>query len=436
MPAVANLPEDADPTTRRRRGIAGWLGLDTEDALNENVYSAQIVGGMTGDQILASMNIPVRPRGVGDAGQLNYAAIDPDEKLNTTERNYWYSEVITQDYEPILEARIEELRKAEAGASIEEKEEFMKEIDKLEELRTGDAQVRLPELIKLFGVTDLTRGYFETYGTRLFSPEFGFNPLVMDKFKPVDDLEGTGGDAIPDTDGVTTPEEGVITVRTEAEIQPAVEEFVEANPTATEVTISGPDGVRVIPLGLEETDEEGWPGPGSGSLAGVITEFFTRERNLKVPENAPGATVIPNRLGDNSTAPQGIMSRGPSALQPPEVPADMPDDEFTRMIEEEVLPSQRRVLDEARTPRYPEPSPTLGASFQGRPSIVKVLLENPDMPIDPDLVETVFEDLGYRADTTFGNRLANMLSRDFKPEERKIALEFLMNQYSLFEDRP
>ena len=30
MPAVSALPADADPTTVRRAGLAGWLGLDTE----------------------------------------------------------------------------------------------------------------------------------------------------------------------------------------------------------------------------------------------------------------------------------------------------------------------------------------------------------------------------------------------------------------------
>ena len=435
MPAFSSLPKDANPTTVKRAGIAAWLGLDTETELNEQVYQAQIVGGMTGDDILASMNIPVTARGTGARG-MNYEGVaDP---LTSAQKQSHFNDMVPE-YDALLAAEIDRVQQMELSETFTA-DDKMKQVEELRALGTGPVDARLSKLLEKFGPTDNSKAFFETYGEGLFGPG-------MARFFTV-----TGEDNPENTQDITTTElpeadaEGdtaTIAVRTEEEIQSAVEEFVKDNPTATEVTVSGPDGVVTIPLEPTETEEAEEttptvrPGGGSGSLAGVIVDFFTKERPaLQIPENAPGRGVVPNRSGDGSTAPQGIMSRGPSTPQPPEIPEDMSDDDFSRMVAAGIVPSQRKVLDEGRIARYPEPTPNLENAFQGRPDTVKALISNPDMEIDPDLIETVFEDLGIRVDTTFGNRLVNMLARDFKPEDRKAALEFILNQYSLFEDRP
>ena len=367
MPAVSALPADADPTTVRRAGLAGWLGLDTETELNEQVYSAQIVGGMTGDQILASMNVPVRGRGTGARG-MNYEAVE--DPLTSAQKQSYFNDIVPE-YDTLLEEKIKTVQQ-DTTLSPEDK---MKEVERLRALGIGPVDTRLTKLLEEFGPTENSQAFFDAKGTNLFGPGMArfFSATETDNPENTQDPN-----AITTTELPEAPKEGVVTVRSESEIQEAVERFVEENPTATEVTVSGPDGERVIPLEPKETEEveptTDRPGGGSGSLAGVVAEFFTRERNITVPENSPGAAVRPNRSGDGSTAPQGIMSRGPSPMEPPEIPTDMSDDDFTRMVEEEILPSQRRVLDEANTPRYPEPSPTLGTAFQGRPDIVKVLL--------------------------------------------------------------
>ena len=344
MPAFAELPKDADPTTVNRTGVAAWLGLDTQNELNEQVYGAQIVGGMTGDQILASMNIPVVATGTGARG-MNYAAIDPAEKLSSAERTYFYDE-IAQGYDEKLDAEIATLRAQEAGASMEEKQQFMERIEKLEELKKGPVSTRLPLLMQEFGVDDNSRRYFELYGERLFDPTFGFNPNLMEQFTVTP--EDNTNNAIP-TDNNNTPPPPEVEEPFDVELESAasdedinavVTNFFETNPESTEVKVKDADGnIVVIQRAVEEPrsrDNRGTGGPslgeifgrdyegsprGSGGRTAQETGLTTSERPTARPDgavsiaNQTSAFELVDRINGGTNDPTNLKGRIAEAVQ-------------------------------------------------------------------------------------------------------------------------
>jgi len=78
LPVAQAMPNDTDPVTTRKRSLGAWppppppppppLGLNVEDALDNQVYNQQIVGGMTGDQIMSSLNLPITATGTNRGG--------------------------------------------------------------------------------------------------------------------------------------------------------------------------------------------------------------------------------------------------------------------------------------------------------------------------------------------------------------------------------
>lgn len=486
MPAFSSLPAEADPTTVRRTGVAAWLGLDTETELNQEVYSSQIVGGMTGDQILASMNIPVTAKGTGALG-MNYAGIDPGEQLDASERRFFYSDMALT-YDERLDGKIAALRAQEAGASMEEKKQFMEEIKRLEGLKDGPDASRLPKLIQEFGVDDNTRQYFETYGNRLFDPTFGFNPSIMNMLTPQEDLEETQGDggSPPPAPEVTPEVEPILTVDTEEQIQSTAEEYKETHPDASEVTIKVGDNEPVtIPLRVEveeytPTTEYRFgdspitgkggrvtqePTPGSyrvvstpeGDAENILSnsgmtnmEKLARLEAIKKYLESQESTLDTQSSLDfinpyiqalnkaSDTPPNPMSTTAPAPLPIPrdeDLPKDVSEVNFPKYLEETIIQGQRRVLEGGRIDRFQESRGVEPPLFQGRPDIAAVLFEDENIPVDPDFVQSVFDDLGIQEDSTFGMNLANMLLRDFKPEERKTALQFIINQYDLFRGR-
>jgi len=164
MPAFSALPADADPTTVKRTGIAAWLGLDTETELNEQVYSAQIVGGMTGDQILASMNIPVTAQGTGSRG-MNYEAV---EELSEPQRQSHFNDMIPE-YDAMLEAEITKIQELPLSDEFTAADK-MEQIKELRDLGTGPVDTRLQKLLEKFGPTDNSNAFFDRFGEGLFGP--------------------------------------------------------------------------------------------------------------------------------------------------------------------------------------------------------------------------------------------------------------------------
>ena len=299
IPATASLPADTDPTETRRRSIAAWLGLDTEEELNQNVYSQQIVGGMTGDQILASMNIPVNARGTGQGVGFNFENLEEDEVLTQRDATYW-TKLSLEEYTPVLQERISTLQQELAslneldGEMSEEEMARLREINEemtmLESMSDMTDQQKLEVMLREFGVLPNTQRYFEMYPT-LFTPEFGFNVTTMEMFRPEED---TTEEAIPtDVTGDVTPE---VTTSTLPEVEPEVE------PEGDESRLGTVDN----PLEFE-TQEQAVEG---------LREFFTMNPN--VPEAVVlvdgQVAVVPNPRLTTPTGRKRVRPSGSSGV--------------------------------------------------------------------------------------------------------------------------
>ena len=195
MPAFSSLPKDANPTTVKRAGIAAWLGLDTETELNEQVYQAQIVGGMTGDDILASMNIPVTAKGTGPRG-MNYEAV---EELTGPQRQGHFGDIVPE-YDAMLEDAIDLVQRSDLPP-----DEKMKEVEALRALGIGPVDTRLQKLLEKFGPTPNSTAFFERFGENLFGPGmarfFAVTDNPEDTVEPAnlttDDLPEAGTEELP-----------------------------------------------------------------------------------------------------------------------------------------------------------------------------------------------------------------------------------------------
>ena len=264
MPAVSALPADSDPTTVRRTGIAAWLGLDTETELNQQVYSAQVVGGMTGDQILASMNVPVRAQGSGSRG-MNYEAVE--DPLTSGEKTYAFSE-ITPEYDTLLEEKIAATKAAfgerEGTPTTKEFRDHQAEVERLEALKKGSDSSRMPGLLQEFGATDNAMAYWNDplFGGRLFGPTMArFFETTSDE----DDLNATAGSATaPEITTTEIPEVTPI-----LEVEDAEEAEVKVNEFFEDPINEGTNEVVVVVDGRRLTltrPEEPYDGPEAGSI--------------------------------------------------------------------------------------------------------------------------------------------------------------------------
>lgn len=424
LPVAIAEPNDVDPITSRKNGLGAWLGIDTEAALQEQVYSAQIVGGMTGDQILGSMNLPVSARGTNEGGvTYDFSTVSP---LSVGDVNN-YIDLANSDYgKDWQEAelnRLLEQASADPDMTPTEKAALNEEIEFFRNGIPASGPARLEAIIN-HGIPagPNTKSLAERLGTRVFGLDQGFNDgtLAMILGVSPDDIEDSGNSSPVEGDITTTELPSVGDTPTFTIPEDKAEETAERffNDPAN-------DGVDVIILNIDgasftvnrDTGEEEKP-VGDGSLWDAV-------RGRRSPEVPP-----------SDSQPQ-VMASAPEPLEIPEIPEGMSGDDFSRLISETVVPEQRRVMEASQITAFPEPSPQEEAEtlFQGRPNIVKTLIENTDMEIDPMLIESIFEDLGIAFDSEFGNQLSNMLLRDFRPEERAAGLEYLMNQYALFESR-
>ena len=201
LPVTSQLPAGTDRSTVKRAGIAAWLGLDTEAALNEQVYSAQIVGGMTGDQILASMNVPVNAQGnrSRSGASINYDAVD-DEPLTDRERRSYIS-AAWAEYAPLVDGQRAIL--SEEILAIEDKESeeaqvIKKKIDTLDNLSGMTDSEKLSALIPMMGVLPNTAEMYQM-NPGVFNSDY-FDITTREYFEAVDP-EDDGGNPSVDPNG-------------------------------------------------------------------------------------------------------------------------------------------------------------------------------------------------------------------------------------------
>ena len=181
LPTIQEMPNDTDPVTSRRRSIASWLGLDVDEAMTNQVYSQQIVGGMTGDQIMAGMNLPVQAQG-SDVGGVNFdfSGLGPSSNLSATDVR---AHIATINEELSIDgevARLNQLINPEAGLprpTTEETTGYMVDIAALEEADSRSGANRVNALLAIPGVEPgaTTRMLIGLHGENLFSNTNGFN---------------------------------------------------------------------------------------------------------------------------------------------------------------------------------------------------------------------------------------------------------------------
>jgi hypothetical protein len=302
LPTVSQLPADADPTTVRRKSFASWLNLDTEEELDEQVYGSQIVGGMTGDQILASMNIPVNAKGTDDPNvAFNFAAMERGRELSPGEVSDWFSRSL-EEYEPLVVEKEQEINQQlvdlENDDTIpeEQKRAILAELKEQKEILNNlpkTKRERLEALLGVFGVLPNTQTYYDMY-PELFSTKYGFDSTIESMFTGEDSVTGspvaqpgdittTELDAVPAPSPTPSPTpaptlDGPLTSSDPQDAANKVEEYFQNNPTEpfVEVEING-EKARVENQDYFQNNFRAQPAPGIlADGLDAVKEFISR----------------------------------------------------------------------------------------------------------------------------------------------------------------
>jgi len=198
LPTAIAMPNDADPLTSRKNSLAAFLGTSMEYEMQHGVYDQEIIDGMTGDQILASMNLPVSAQGSSNSGVVyDFTRVSP---MTASTANSLIATANT-DYDDVWEAeQIAALEKSltpepgtEQTLTELELKAIREKIDNLKALPSG-GPARLEGVLNMGyppGATMMNLA--QEYGNKLFSPSHGFNAGTAAL------LLGTAPENVPDT---------------------------------------------------------------------------------------------------------------------------------------------------------------------------------------------------------------------------------------------
>jgi len=180
LPTAQEMPNDTDPVTSRRRSIGSWLGLNVDEALSNEVYNQQIVGGMTGDQIMAGMNLPIQAQGSNEGGvTYDFTAPVSAEPMRAADFNA-HMETANADYD--LEGMIVSLQdsKTADGVTTEDIALIDEQIKTLESADSLRGALRLNAILEL-GIAPgpNTSMLANRFGSRLFDPVYGFGAVTL-----------------------------------------------------------------------------------------------------------------------------------------------------------------------------------------------------------------------------------------------------------------
>jgi hypothetical protein len=249
LPAVQAMPNDTNPVESRRSSIASWLGLDTEDALSNEVYNQQIVGGMTGDQIMSSMNLPIQAQGSGAASAtLDLSSLGSANTISATDANAYYDRA-NGDYD--VAGMILSLKEqvtswsAEGGVppSQEDRMTINDNINTLEALpSSGPARLNGIFESGLFPVGNNTRDLMSSnLGAQLFGVEnFSAGARATLGFGQTEEGSEEGGnppnpdEALGDPADPITPTDLAPAVSPRPQARPGVEANIASTPTEVE----------------------------------------------------------------------------------------------------------------------------------------------------------------------------------------------------------
>jgi len=239
LPTAQEMPNDTDPVTSRRRSIGSWLGLNVDEALSNEVYNQQIVGGMTGDQIMASMNLPIQAQGSNEGGvTYDFTAPVSAEPMRAADFNA-HMATANSDYD--LESMVLEIDEAINSAKVDNAdvstEEGVARVAELESTKAGlmaadslNGVLRLNAILEL-GITPGPNTVMlrDSLGTSLFNSESGstaatLNVLLGNSGEDTSDAainaSGVPGGSAVDPSGVSANPAGTPLALTEETVRP------------------------------------------------------------------------------------------------------------------------------------------------------------------------------------------------------------------------
>jgi hypothetical protein len=304
------------------------------------VYNQQIVGGMTGDQIMAGMNLPVQAQG-SNVGGVNYdfSSLGSGNTMSPTDVRAHIStinEELSIDGEV---ARLNQLINPEAGLprpTTEETTDYMADIAALEKADSLSGANRINALLAIPGVEPgaTTRMLIGLHGENLFSNTNGFNNPSLSILLGTS-LEDTSeaavnasGDPVVDPNGVvetaTTPEvetsalepevdldiqfdvdENTPTLNVaEADLQSTINN-VFANPNAKEAYAVSVDGSAPLVVTRADVTEE-------GDVSALEAQLLGAEPALGETVDTVLSRSALSRVSPTSTPEETLRKRGAS----------------------------------------------------------------------------------------------------------------------------
>ena len=214
VPSVQAMPAGSSPEKVKRRSLGAFLGLDLDTELENEVYGQQIVGGMTGDDIMSTVGTPISAEGSNPSGVSYDLTRRKDTALTAAQRNGLFATANSDYTLGSFEASLETL---EANEGETEEQLDLRKDQLSEAFEKGTSVERLAAALEANGgkMGPETKGIFDTYGSTLFNP---FNGVNSDLFST---LSKAAGGASVDTSEQATEEE----IRAEAL------SYFESNPT-------------------------------------------------------------------------------------------------------------------------------------------------------------------------------------------------------------
>ena len=185
LPTIQEMPANTDPVTSRRRSLGAFLGLDLDAELSNEVYNSEIIAGMTGDQIMSSLNLPIDAQG-SNVGGVTFDLSGPTATLSAQDRNT-YLRGIMDSYN--LPARIDALKaskEGKTGIELESIDARIKTLEGINAMPSGQGFNSIVSLIGQEGYEDLTLSQYTTdiakepYGPQVFMAP-GIFPEVRER---------------------------------------------------------------------------------------------------------------------------------------------------------------------------------------------------------------------------------------------------------------
>jgi hypothetical protein len=353
LPTIQAMPNDTGPVESRRRSIASWLGLDVDEAMTNQVYNQQIVGGMTGDQIMSSMNLPIQAEGSNDtSATLNLDFLRSSSNLSANDVS---THIRTINEELSIDgevARLNQLINPEAGLprpTTEETTDYMADIAALEEADSRSGANRINALLAIPGVEPgaTTRMLIGLHGENLFSNTNGFNNpslsilLGTSSEDTSDAAVAASGDpavVVPEAQAPTgsalrpqaRPGTEAKIASTTAEIEESARTALEVDPELQVVSVPTTNGTTIditreeLPLlSLEESEDR----------AAFLTALRSGEPNIDeaiyayMDKYGMDKTRAVQRMSEDPVAPSGRpeVTPRPQATTAPAAPAAVPE---------------------------------------------------------------------------------------------------------------